>query len=107
MTPTPEGLQASGERAVAAFIAELGEDMSTGKFVLLAEVIDQNGDRGEWASSASAVRPDSASSRSYRSRMTSRPDRAVRAEDATHEGQAELKLDVGARDAKPVSCWAR
>ncbi len=52
MKPTSEEINKASEKAVALFLSELGGDLSTGRYVLVLEAIDENGDRGLWQSTA-------------------------------------------------------
>jgi hypothetical protein len=56
--PTPEQVNAAAEKAIGVFLAELGSDFSTGKFVLIAEAVDaESGKRSLWAAVADDQTP--------------------------------------------------
>lgn len=46
--PTPERVAAAGAEAAQSFLDQLSEDLSTGKFVMLVEAVDPQGERCMW-----------------------------------------------------------
>jgi hypothetical protein len=46
--PSNEEVQAAADEAVGTFLANLGSDLSTGRYVLLAEVMDISGEKMLW-----------------------------------------------------------
>jgi hypothetical protein len=46
--PTYEQIREAAEAAVGLFLSKLGSDLSTGKFVLMVEVLSDDGTRPVW-----------------------------------------------------------
>jgi hypothetical protein len=47
--PTADEIHAAAEEAIGVFLARLGNDFSTSRFVILAECIDEDGRRPVWS----------------------------------------------------------
>lgn len=50
--PTSEEIAAAANEAVTLFLRELGSDLSTGRFVLVVESVDEDGKLGIWTAEA-------------------------------------------------------
>ena len=55
--PTPEEVANYAEEAVRMFLSKVGNDLATGKFLLVVESINLDGERGAWYAAPSDQTP--------------------------------------------------